>query len=437
MIQSMHSPLAFLHKPVAIIGMGMSGESVRKLLQFMGYQQDCMSTYDSRPGQAEYNDPQKMLKEKNPKTLIVSPGVPLASDWIQDFKESGGHITSELTIALHFLAEEKIIGITGSVGKSTTVSLLEAGLLQFSPNSFVGGNLGRPLADYVLELLQKKRKAAPWLVLELSSFQLENLEPLRCDYSAITYFTPNHMERYSSLEEYYAVKWSLLQKTTKSIVLNKNGGDLEKFSKGKKLSLPIIWTDRYDESLMPLELEGAKLLGAHNQDNLAVAIRIAKEANWPQEAIHGMLKFPGLSHRMENLGTFSGIHFVNDSKATTMESVKTAVHGIYDTMDRKNTLHVMLGGKDKNLPWEELQEFKKLQKCNFIFFGDVAALAQEKSKLDGQIFPKLSMSIVAIKQQAKAGDIVLLSPGGTSLDEFRSFEERGKIFEALVRKNFS
>lgn len=430
------NPLGFLKTPIAIVGMGMSGESAHRLLQFSGFKGSELVAFDNKEGLAQFSDPEKLLKEAKPKTLLVSPGFPLATDWVGDFKNHGGAITSELTIASYFLGEEKLICITGAVGKSTTVSILDAALKKISPQSFVGGNIGKPLADYVLELLQKKRKPAPWIVLELSSYQLENFEPLRCEHAAITSLTPNHMDRYPSLEEYYRVKWSLLERTTKSVVLNKNGGDLQKFAKGKKLSVPILWTDRYDESLASLELETAKLLGSHNQDNLAVAARLAREAGWPEEAFTAMKEFPGLSHRMENLGTHGGILFVNDSKATTMESVKTAVHGIYDDMDRKQTLHVLLGGKDKDLPWEQLSEFKKLQKCEFVFFGAVAEKAKQKSGLEGPAFPKFAMSIAAIKQKAKPGDTVLLSPGGTSWDEFKNFEERGQVFAELVKKNF-
>ena len=429
----MENPIDFLKRPIAVVGMGMSGEAARRLLKLNRVKDDEIVTFDDKPGAADFSDPQKMLDERKPKTLVVSPGVPLSKDWIQDAKDHGALVTSELALGLQFLTSEKIIGVTGSVGKSTTVSLLEAGLKAFSPASFVGGNIGRPLADYVSDFLERKRAKAPWIVLELSSYQLENCGSLRCELSAITFLVANHMDRYPSLDAYYATKWELVGRTEKAVVLNRHGGDLVKFAKGRKSDCEQLWTDQNDEELAACELQEAKLLGAHNQDNIAVAAKLAREAGWPESAIQGMKDFPGLPHRMENLGLRQKIRFVNDSKATTIESVKTAAFGLYEQMDRKTQLVLLLGGKDKDLPWAELGELKKIQKLRPVFFGAVGEKAHRESGLGGEVFPKLKDAIAALHSIARAGDTVLLSPGGTSLDEFKNFEERGKFFAEQVR----
>lgn len=432
----MENPIDFLKRPIAVVGMGMSGEASRRLLLLNRVKPADLITFDDKPGNADFSDPQKMFDERKPATLVVSPGVPLSKDWIQDFQEHGGLVTSELALALHFLTTEKIIGVTGSVGKSTTVSLLEAGLKAFSPDSFVGGNIGRPLADYVSDLLERKRNRAPWIVLELSSYQLENCGNLHCEISALTYLTPNHIDRYPSLAAYYDQKWELVGRTNKSVILNNHGGDLQKYAKGRKADAEFLWTDQNDEELVPYDLQDAKLLGSHNQDNIAMAAKIAREAGWPEKAFQGMKDFPGLAHRMENLGLRQKIRFVNDSKATTMDSVKTAAMGLYEQMDRKTQLVLMLGGKDKDLPWNELGELKKIQKLRPVFFGAVGAKAREMSGLDGEVFPTLKEAIAGLHSIVKAGDTVLLSPGGTSLDEFKNFEERGKFFAEGIRKAY-
>jgi len=429
-----HNPLSFQKLPLVVVGLGVSGEAIIKLLLFKGVNRKDIITFDSRPGAADYYDPEKMLMERKPRTLVVSPGVPLATPWIQSFQSEGGQITSELALALLFLEREKIIGVTGSVGKSTVVSLLQAGVKKFSPQSFVGGNLGVPLAAYVLEVEQGKRPRAPWIVLELSSYQLENCGTLSCDHSAITYLTANHMERYNSLQQYYETKWELIKRTKVSAVFNRSGGDLQKFVQSRTLpGVYFFWTDHADDDLLDYDLEQAKLLGAHNQNNLALSATLALRAGWPVEAIAGMKEFPGLPHRMENLGEFHGVRYVNDSKATTIESVKTAVLGLHRQMDRKKSLIVLIGGKDKNLPWEELVSLKNLQKLQIVYFGTVAGLAKEKSRLSGAVFPSLEPAVTHAKSLARPGDIVLLSPGGTSLDEFRNFEERGRRFSDLIR----
>ena len=136
---------------------------------------------------------------------------------------------------------------------------------------------------------------------------------------------------------------------------------------------------------------------------------------------------------MQNLGNHRGICFVNDSKATTIESVKIAARGIYEQMDKKRKLFLLLGGKDKHLPWEELNGLSNIPKLVPIFFGEVGPLAKEKSKLDGDIVAKLRDAVSLVKRAAGLGDIVLLSPGGTSWDEFKNFEERGKAFEGYIK----
>lgn len=433
--QAMENPMDFIKRPVAVVGLGLSGEAALRLLRLNGVKKADLCTFDEK-APADYSSPEKMLEERKPQTIVVSPGYPLSREWIQEFRESGGEVTSELALAVHYLTTEKVIGVTGSVGKSTTVSLLEAGLQKFSPHAFVGGNIGRPLADYVADLQSNKRQKAPWIVLELSSYQLENCGALQCDLSAITYFTKNHMERYTSLQHYYETKWQLVKITKKAVVLNERGGDLKNYAKGKRENAELMWVDQTSEELMPYELDKAKLLGSHNQDNLAIAAKLAKEAGWPPIAFEGMREFPGLPHRMQNLGMRSGVQFVNDSKATTMESVKTAALGIYEQMDRKKQLVLLLGGKDKDLPWQELAALKKIQKIRPVFFGEVGKKAKELSGLDGPVFPKFREAVECLTGMTQLGDIVLLSPGGTSWDEFKNFEERGQVFCELVEKHF-
>ncbi|MGZ3713628.1 MAG: Mur ligase family protein, partial [Bdellovibrionota bacterium] len=287
----MENPMDFVKRPIAVVGLGLSGNAALRLLHANRVAKKDICTFDEKAA-ADFSDPERMLEEFKPKTIVVSPGYPLSKPWIKDFEEHGGFVTSELALALHYITDERIIGVTGAVGKSTTVSLLEAALKKFSPDSFVGGNIGRPLADYAADLVTLNRARAPWLVLELSSYQLENCGNLHCEISAITYLTANHVDRYPSVQAYYDTKWELVKRTTKSVVLNNQGGELRKYARGKKESVQLLWTDQSDEELTYLELEQAKLLGSHNQDNLAVAAMIAREAGWPPSAFEAMKEFP-------------------------------------------------------------------------------------------------------------------------------------------------
>jgi UDP-N-acetylmuramoylalanine--D-glutamate ligase len=416
--------------PVAIVGLGLSGQAAIDLLLAAGTRREDIVTFDQK-SKADYSSIENLLSEVRPATLVVSPGVPLSMPALRRFAADGGLITSELSLALQLCTTERVIGVTGSVGKSTVVSLLQEGLRSFSKSGFVGGNLGTPLARYALGLLLGKPRA-DWLVLELSSYQLENCSGLDCDVSALTYFTPNHLERYSSLEEYYSCKWKLASLTRGPVVLNRNGGDLAKWAASRSTTHQLIWTDQTDPLIEKFNLHELRLLGLHNRDNFALACRIALLAQWPSSSITAMKSFGGLSHRVENLGVFNGVTYVNDSKATTMESVKTAVKSLRPLV--AGQIHLLLGGRDKSLPWEELAELEHLYPIHFYFFGECGALAHHKSKLTAAEFPTLRLAFQAAHAASRTKDLVLLSPGGTSLDEFKNFEDRGDVFRGLVQR---
>lgn len=421
-----------LGTPIAIVGMGKSGEAAKQLLLLNGVKSDSILTFDASLSSADFNDPQILMDKGQPKTLVVSPGVPLSSPWIQMAKASGVRITSELSLACSCLRGEKLIGVTGSVGKSTTVSLIGAGLHAFAPEGFVGGNLGIPFSQYAVEVLIHKRPRAPWVVLELSSYQLENCENLHLEFSAITYFTSNHLERYKSLEDYYHTKWNILSITEKQIFLNSGGGDLLDYA-AKNVDPRVRAVSKSDPVLRPLHLEEALLIGEHNQDNLALAATLALAAGWPQKAIDGMKTFGGLAHRLENIGKFKSIRFINDSKATAMDSVLIATQAVYQTKEATGRMFVLLGGRNKSLPWQDLAPLKNFAGSQFVFFGECRGIAQEKSGLPGPSFEKLGEAIDQVLKEVRPGDTVLLSPGGTSLDEFKSFEDRGDFFKKRVQ----
>lgn len=424
-----------LRKPIAIIGMGVTGHAVLELLTEAGLSRADILTHD-RKESSDVPDAQDFLRlpiENRPQTLIVSPGVPLSSPWIQDLKSTGVQVTSELDLAARVLKSEKIIGITGAVGKSTVTSLIGAGLKAAGIPSFIGGNLGIPLARYAIEVLRSERGRADWLILELSSYQLENFSSLRCDSSIQVSLTPNHMERYATLDEYYQTKLSLIGKTNRFCLFNRSGLELSKFE-SKYQGPHMIWTDHRDSNIDAADLKRSQLIGRHNMDNVALALRLGQLLQFQKPYVEGVLAFRGLSHRLENLGEIDGVLFLNDSKATTVASVLQAVESIQELITSRNRTWVLIGGKDKNLPWGELGVLQKQSRIRFVFFGEVGERARDQSGLQGDYYPKLANLMDAVLPQLKARDLVLLSPGGTSWDEFRSFEERGEFFKTQIAK---
>lgn len=419
-----------LPRPIAIVGLGISGDSVLQLLIKSGIPRSEIFTFDQKQV-ADFNDPQALMA-KTPQTLCVSPGVPLSTPWITQAIKSGVRLTSELEIAFAFLQSEKVICITGSLGKSTTTALLGEGALTFDSGRFCGGNLGIPLAKYALNLLNGFSRAQN-VILELSSYQLENFSNLKSDLSVFTFLSANHLERYSNLQSYYDTKLSLLEKTRQTVVVNRNGGDnlgqIE--SKQSQYSfLDFAFTDRNSLSSQ----DHPKLIGSHNLDNVAVAFAVADKMGWPASAKKAMLNFPGLPHRMENVGRWQNILFINDSKATTMDSVLEAYNSLQS--EKKGEIHLLLGGRDKNLPWNQLTSLSQEKDLRISFFGECGDKAKQMSRLEGSVFSKLQDALTMLGPQLKENDIVLFSPGGTSLDEFKNFEERGLFFKNWVLTKF-
>lgn len=364
------------------------------------------------------------------KYLVVSPGVPLKSEAILNLVKKGWQITSEINLACSVLEDEILIGITGSVGKSTVTSLLGEAVLCEDPNAFVGGNLGTPFCQYALDRLGGRPKAR-FIVLELSSYQLENCKALNLDYSAITYLSPNHLERYTSLEEYYKTKAHIGSRTREAVVINSASADLMKYR--QEISGNVIESLTTSSPPPPPQIA---LIGKHNLENYLVALRLAELCHLSSTSIQAMQTFKGLSHRLETVGEFNNILFINDSKATAMDSVLVATEAALEKVKKESRLFLLLGGKDKNLPWEQLSVLSSKPQIQPIFFGQCGKLAQEKSGLAGSCFSNLAPALDFVFQSAQLGDVVLLSPGGTSLDEFKNFEDRGHFFKESVMKHY-
>jgi UDP-N-acetylmuramoylalanine--D-glutamate ligase len=414
-----------------IIGIGKSGTAAKNLLLAGGTPSSHILTFDEKNPTADMNQ-WDQLNELPLGTLVISPGVPLSSTHIMALKNKGWKITSEINLACAYITDEILIGITGSVGKSTVTSLLGEALRADDPHAFVGGNLGIPFAEYGLQLLTQKKKAK-YIVIELSSYQLENCDKLHLDYSAITFLSSNHLERYPSADAYYMTKCEIGAKTKQVCVLNENSKDLVQYRSRIPGKSEMV---SYQKSNEKAYLEKSQLIGEHNLDNLAVALQLAKYLKLSPAALQAMVDFKGLYHRLETVGIFNGNLFINDSKATAMDSVLVATQAALTKTAKNKTLFLLLGGKDKNLPWNELNILSQHSNISFIFFGQCGEMAQLKSQLVGALYTKLGDAVKYVFNHLQPGDVVLLSPGGTSLDEFKNFEDRGNYFKALIQENY-
>ncbi len=371
------------------------------------------------------------MNSEKPDILVVSPGVPLSLNWIQAFVRAGGKIESEISLAAKYFDSEKIIGVTGSMGKSTICALLDSGIRAAGHSCFLGGNFGTPLADYALEVVDGNRERAEFIILELSSFQLENAFALNLDLALISALTPNHMERYETLEHYYETKWSISERTESPLIINAASTTLLKFAASHADSSDYHVISPEKEA----KFQSAKILGKHNHQNLSFVAQVLDQLGIKGYE-SGLINFSGLPHRLERVGEFSERLYVNDSKATNIESIETAVTSL-DSCSRSIVL--LLGGRDKRLPWENLTPvIPRIKKI--IVFGEaremiMGRLGLKKLGIECEQFPTLKELMRKIKSISSKGDLVLLSPGGTSLDEFSSFIERGEKFSAWARTN--
>lgn len=407
--------------PIVILGLGKSGLAAEQFLIRAGVARKDVLTFDEKAESQLHTWDE--IQKLSPGTLVVSPGVPLQSENIQNLKTLGWQLTSEINLACSVLTDEIVIGITGSVGKSTVTSLLGEAARTQDHHAFVGGNLGTPFCEYAIGLLDLKPKAK-YVILELSSYQLENCAQLKLDYSAITFLSANHLERYSSIDQYYLTKCHIGKMTKHCCILNSASADL------------VLYKDKVSKTyeLTTIGDQKINLIGAHNLQNYYVAELIAKKCCWGPSAFQAMQNFQGLSHRLETVGRFNDVLYINDSKATAMDSVLVATTAALEKTAEHSKLFLLLGGKDKNLPWQQLNILSQKKNISFVFFGQCGQLASEKSKLEGPVFLSLAPAMSFVFEKSTAEDVVLLSPGGTSLDEFKNFEERGNFFKNTIHE---
>lgn len=348
-----------------------------------------------------------------------------------------------------------VIGITGSAGKTTTTTLvgrMAEKHVQLPNRAWVGGNIGTPLIDQLTEI-----QPADLVVLELSSFQLE-LMTVAPQIAAVLNITPNHLDRHGTLEAYAAAKARILtyQPTESISILNRDDpGSWELRSKvqGKLISFgfsrpaadatgtfvengKLFWQSG-GRSEVFLEKSDIKLRGDHNLANVLAAGAIAFAAGFSPEAVAaGIRDFNGVPHRLQLVRSLHGVNYYNDSIATAPERTCAAIGSFTEP------IVLLLGGRDKNLPWEDLAALVHERVDHVVVFGEasikiLAALGPvrpDRRPYSIQHCGDLETAVQAAAEVAEPGSVVLLSPGGTSFDEFTDFEERGEAFQLWVNR---
>lgn len=413
-------------KTFLVIGAGLSGLSVTRLLLHKGHS---VVLYDdkSRDRLKLWSDAkleghehlttifgEPLLSFAMIDSVVPSPGVHPAHHVVKAAVGEGIPLMSEIDIAYDYLQPRIFIGITGTNGKSTTTVMLE-NILQAAEKKVVAcGNLGRPVSDLVVH-----DDDADYVVMELSSFQLETMVRTKLDRALIVNITPDHLDRYASFDDYAHAKCRIAS------LLNNDAALFAHRDLQEMHALPS--TTNYF-SAGDFNFSDVKLLGEHNKENATAAASVALSLGIsPSDIINGLISFRPLPHRCEEVAIKHGVIFVNDSKGTTVDAVTKAL-----SMYTK-PIHLLLGGVEKGDDFTRLRRHHYPQIKNFYVFGQakdtiMTALHDERAKS----FASMSDALMSANCAAVDGDVVLLSPACASYDQFDNYEHRGEVFRQLV-----
>jgi len=441
-------------KKVGIFGMARSGLACAELLKKLGAE---VFVTDTKPSHllalqiAQLTEldidfetgghTSKALASKD--YLVISPGVPLNIPVLKEAQSLGVPIFSEIEVAF-WLTDAKIVGITGSNGKTTTTTLVGEILKEDKKECEIGGNIGIPFSS----LVEKVSKDGI-IVLELSSFQLERIEEFKPYLSVVLNLTPDHLDRYPDLRSYMEAKLRIFENQTEVdvAVLNaddKNSMELALYSASRKIFFStqkelelgafvrngMLFYKMNGKEEKIIETKDIGIKGPHNLSNAAAAGAICAILGASPVSMRETLKrFKGVEHRLEEVATLLGVKFVNDSKATNVDSVWYALQSV------KEPIILIAGGKDKGGDFTKLRELLPNRVKALILIGEAKEKIHEALSDLVLTFHANSLeeAVELSFKKAEAGDTVLLSPACASFDMFKDYEHRGEVFKSSVK----
>jgi UDP-N-acetylmuramoylalanine--D-glutamate ligase len=453
-------------KKVLVVGFGLSGVAVARFMAKQGARvmvtdlkqkselsESCKACDDLK---IEYE-----LGRHNSKSfttaelIVVSPGIPLNIKPLEEARAANVQITTEIDLAASHL-KEPLIAITGTNGKTTVTTLIGEMFKADTKSVFVGGNIGKPLLDYVTDSMK-----SDCVVAEVSSFQLELTQRLIPAVAIFTNIEEDHLDRYPTMDNYIAAKKRLLQACDKNsyVVLNYDNPNVARFAQenpGKLMWFtkkdPMKIGGEFAENFVGCYYDAAnkrivakitnkeetydtsqlRLFGDHNKENVMAAICAARAMGVSVKAIQSVINtFKGVNHRLEFVRRKDGVFFFNDSKGTNVMSVQRSLMAFSN-----NPIILIAGGKDKNMDFTPLCELVR-SRCKILIL-----LGEAKEKINRAIgdFAETFLvgtfeeGVLLAYQKSRSGDIILLSPGCASFDMFRNYEERGDYFKKLVNQ---
>jgi UDP-N-acetylmuramoylalanine--D-glutamate ligase len=444
-------------KTFIVVGLGKSGVGAARLLLNRGAR---VIALDEKLGaRAPFEHPNLRVVTgpfparfwEGAEAVVVSPGVPLHRPELAAARAAGATVYGEVELAWRCLPKGAgpILGVTGTNGKSTTTALLGELVKQHAPNTFVGGNLG---TAFTLAYADPKQPPYDFHVVELSSFQLEGLVDAQVKGAAILNLQPDHLDRYASLMDYGLAKARIFDRQPPDGFAVVNADDPQVVELARRAHVPVyaftldaqrsgagfrgLAVGSASQFTLPFGgddvfvLRNRALRGAHNVQNAMAAAMLARLAGIPAPAVQrGLDVFPGLPHRLEFVRELDGVEYVNDSKATNVDSALVALRAF------PGNVWLIAGGKGKGAPYAPLVEAARgVVKGVFTIGTDAPAIAEAFAGVcPVQDCGTLDAAVKEARRRAVRGDVVLLSPACASYDQFEHFEHRGDTFKELVR----
>jgi UDP-N-acetylmuramoylalanine--D-glutamate ligase len=451
------APMDLRDRNVTVIGMARSGLAAAALLKRLGARvtvTDAKSAEELAPavGQLQALGVAVETGERQPSNLkkaeliVLSPGVPLEQPALVEARALAIPIISELELGYWF-CQGRVAAITGTNGKTTTTHLLNAIIQEAGVPCIMAGNVGIPFTS-VVESLPPQGIA----VLEVSSFQLETIKEFRPTAAAILNITPDHLDRYSGMQSYIEAKARIMSKQGPNDILILNGEDkytpllstqapsrILTFSRLRPPEIEGLWVEKGRICYRLFGLGQSELMladellipGPHNLENALAACALALSLGIPAKSLAKSLRqFRGVPHRLEPVDFIDGVRYVNDSKGTNVDAVMKALQS-YNT-----PIVLILGGRDKNGDFTALRDLLKERVKAAVVMGEAADIIAHQIKGAVQVIHEkdLAGAVRSAANVAVEGDVVLLSPGCASFDQFKNFEERGEKFRMIVKQ---
>ena len=358
--------------------------------------------------------------------IVKSPGVPGGAPQVAAARAAGVPVWAEVELAARMMPQNPIAGVTGTNGKTTTTELLGAMLREGGLACEVAGNVGRPLTA-----LAGRVEPGTWLACELSSFQLEDIDTLRCRVAVILNISPDHLDRHGGFDDYVRAKLRILENQEPDDTAVLNGDDPLLRSADLPGAARRVWTSRAGRG--SIDWDHARLRGDHNLENAIAAAAAAAAAGVPAAAADRALRtIPPLPHRREPLARARGVEWVNDSKATNPAAVEKALTAF------PGGVHLILGGSLKDADFGPMAAAVAAGPVVHAYLigqaaGPIGAALRAAGVSAGD-HGTLEAAMRAAGEAAQPGETVLLSPACASFDQFRDFEDRGDTFRRLARE---